>query len=241
MTEPAGLPVAPLVGVLGGMGPAATADFYAKLVRATPARTDQEHLRVVIWADPTVPDRSAALLHDGEDPAPALAAGARALAAAGATLIAVPCNTAHAFLDGVSRVGVPLVHMIRETALAVASVVPPGSRVGLLATTGTVAAGLYQRELEAVGTEAVLPDERDQDAVMAAIGAVKAGDVDDARRTLVEAARRLTARGARAVVAGCTEIPLALHADDVAVPVVDPATVLAEAVVARVRGRAASG
>src|SRR5690606_23023618 len=89
----------PIVGILGGMGPLATADLYRKIIEVTPATRDQDHLHVIIDADPTVPDRTQALLHGAEDPTPWLVAGARRLESAGASFIVIPCNTAHAFLD----------------------------------------------------------------------------------------------------------------------------------------------
>ncbi|GAA2804337.1 aspartate/glutamate racemase family protein [Saccharopolyspora taberi] len=227
--------VGPTVGVLGGMGPAATADFYAKLIRATPADTDQEHLRVIIWSDPTTPDRTRALLEGGTDPTPWLTYGARVLAAGGADVIAVPCNTAHAFLPAViERVGVPLVHMIERTSRHLAALRPPVREVGLLATTGTVRAGLYGEWLAAAGVALLEPDAASQaDEVMAAIRLIKAGRRDPG--LLASAARRLVERGAQAVIAGCTEVPLGLRADDLPVPLVDPTQVLAEAVIAHAR------
>jgi aspartate racemase len=227
----------PLVGVLGGMGPAATADFYGKLIRATPATNDQEHVRVVIWADPTVPDRSAALLGGGPDPTPLIEQGARALAAAGAELIAIPCNTAHAFLPRIEEsIGVPLVHMIEETARYVLRLTPPTDQVGLLATTGTVQAGLFQNWLLRFGTNVVLPNATEQEEVMRAIRAIKSGDSGTrVRARVVDVVEALAARGAQAVITGCTEIPLVLGRADVQIPIVDPALVLAEAVIARVR------
>jgi aspartate racemase len=226
-----------LVGILGGTGPAATADFYGKLIRATPAETDQEHLRVVIWADPTVPDRTAALLDGGADPTPFIQRGARALKEAGADLIAVPCNTAHAFLPGIeSRLGVRIVHMIEETARYITAVSPPVERVAILATTGTVKAGLYQDWLGRAGRSVVLPNAREQAVIMRVIRDVKAGDTGtEVRRWISEVTGALAARGAQAVVAGCTEIPLVLQAAAVPVPVADPALILADAVVALAR------
>lgn len=108
---------AEIIGILGGMGPAATADFYAKLVAITPGSSDQDHLRTVIWSDPTIPDRTEALLGGGPDPTPWLLDGSRVLREAGATVIAIPCNTAHAFVPRIAdRVGLPIVHMIGEVA-----------------------------------------------------------------------------------------------------------------------------
>ncbi len=225
-----------IIGILGGMGPAATADFYAKLVATTPGTSDQDHLRTVIWSDPTIPDRTEALLGDGPDPTPWLLEGSRVLREAGATVIAIPCNTAHAFVPRIAdHIGLPIVHMIGEVARHLTTLNPRIHTVGLLATTGTVRAGLYQEWLDRFGIRLVLPDATAQDAeVMTAIHAVKAGTNDDRTTALLaRAARRLTDQGAQAVVAGCTEIPLGLPADAVDVPLVDPALVLARALVRR--------
>jgi aspartate racemase len=218
------------------MGPAATADFYAKLVQATPAVTDQEHLRVVIWSDPTIPDRTRALLDGGEDPTSAMVGVARALATMGAEIIAVPCNTAHAFLPRVqAQVDVPFVDMIEETAAQIARAHPSARVVGLLSTSGTQRAGLYQQALGARDVEVVVPAPDSQREVMRAIELVKsgAGRHPAAGAAIVSAAGELVAAGAQVIIAGCTEIPLLLHAAQVAVPLVDPAQVLAEAVVRR--------
>ncbi|MCQ9179441.1 amino acid racemase [Streptomyces sp. IBSBF 2953] len=226
-----------VIGILGGMGPAATADFYAKLVATTPGSSDQDHLRTVIWSDPTIPDRTEALLGDGPDPTPWLLDGSRVLREAGATVIAIPCNTAHAFVPRIEdHVGLPIVHMIGEVARHLSTMSPRIHTAGLLATAGTVRAGLYEEWLDRFGIRLALPEEVSQEQeVMAAIRAVKAGARDDATTTapLAHAARRLTEQGAQAVIAGCTEIPLGLPAAAVDVPLVDPALVLAHALVRR--------
>jgi len=230
-----------VVGVLGGMGPAATADFYQKLVAATPATTDQQHLRVVMWSDPTVPDRTAALMDDGPDPTPWLLCGLRILAEAGADLIAMPCNTAHAFLTpATGRTGAPIVHMIDQAVRAVTALSPPVHRVGLLATTGTVRAGLYQDWLGRAGLQAVLPtDDEQEDLVTTAIRAVKAGDRGSGVSELLEVAgASLVRRGAQVIIAGCTEIPLVVGEWCASIPVIDPNRALARAVVAAALGAA---
>jgi aspartate racemase len=226
-----------VIGILGGMGPAATADFYTKLVATTPGSSDQDHLRTVIWSDPTIPDRTEALLGDGPDPTPWLLNGGRVLREAGATVIAIPCNTAHAFVPRIAdHVGLPIVHMIGEVARHLGTMSPRIHTAGLLATTGTVRAGLYQEWLGRFGIRLVLPDDVGQSRyVMTAIRAVKAGARDDATTTalLARAAQGLTEQGAQAVIAGCTEIPLGLPAEVVDVPLVDPSLILAHALVRR--------
>lgn len=225
-----------VVGILGGMGPAATADFYLKLVQATPAASDQEHLQVLIWSDPTIPDRSEALLTHGADPTPALIAGAQLLQQSGAAMLAVPCNTAHAFLAAVqAAVQIPIIHMIEETANHVRQLTPRVHRVGLLSTTGTQKAGLYQAWLDKKGIQVLCPDPQTQEnLVMASIRGIKAGKTGPAVKSqFIAAARELIDAGAQAIIGGCTEVPVGLAAEDIPVPFVDPARILAESVVRR--------
>lgn len=224
-----------VIGILGGMGPAATADFYTKLVTLSAAGTDQDQPRVVIWADPTVPDRSRALTSDGPDPTPWLLRGVRTLEQAGASVLAIPCNTAHAFLPRMSgQVRIPVVHMIEEVAKFLAATMPDVSTAGVLATTGTVTAGLYQQALSSVGIRVFVPPEPVQRArVDRTIRAVKAGDRGaEVRQDLLVAANGLDGRGAEVLIAGCTDIPLGLPPADVPWP--DPGLVLARAVLVHV-------
>ncbi|HEX5504098.1 MAG TPA: amino acid racemase [Thermomicrobiales bacterium] len=227
-----------IVGILGGMGPLATADLYRKIILATPAARDQDHLHVVIDADPSVPDRSAALRGEAPDPTPWLLRGARRLEAAGAAFIVVPCNTAHAFLPAVRpQIGIPILDMIAEAAARVRADFPAARRVGVLATRGTVASGLYHRALAAAGLAAITPDDAAQDRLVgAAIAAVKAGDTSAAVGALVvEAGRGLVAAGAEVLLAACTELPLVLTAANAPAPLLDSTQALAEAAVREAR------
>jgi aspartate racemase len=215
------------------MGPAATVDFYDKLVRATPATCDQDHLRIVIWSDSSTPDRTRALLGNGPDPTPWLINGVRALTAAGAELIAIPCNTAHAFLGPLRCAAgeVPILDMIQRTTRRVRALDPPAHPLGLLATTGTIVARLYHAPLEQAGIRVIVPDEPGgATMVMRAIKQIKAGQ--DGAELLYEAGRKLVARGANAILAGCTEVTLALGESRLPVPLIDPAQILAEDAVA---------
>lgn len=219
-----------VIGILGGMGPLATADLYHKIIETTPASTDQEHIPVIIYADPRVPDRTEALLHGGEDPTPWLVRGARMLVEMGADFIVIPCNTAHAFLDDVApAVEKPFLSMIDAAADDIRDTYPDASAVGLLATNGTIAAGIYQRALEDRGIEVILPDDDVQRrCVMAAIHEVKGGRGNgNATRLLVEAAEHLTDRGADVLLEACTEIPLALQQRHIETPIVDATMALA--------------
>jgi len=193
------------IGILGGMGPAATVEFFRRLVEATPATIDQNHLHILIDNDPSVPDRTLALLRDGPSPEPALAAMARRLASAGAEVLAMPCNTAHAFLDAIrAAVDVTVVDMIAETADRVGS-----GTVGLLATSGTIESGVYRRVLDARGIRLVVPDGDAQRTVGRAIEAIKAGrDLAEVEHAVLPVAESLRNLGAEVIVAGCTEISL---------------------------------
>lgn len=223
-----------LVGILGGMGPAATADFYARLIQRTPATRDQEHLRVVIWADPTVPDRVGAVLNGTSEPYPAMLAGALRLRDMGATIAAMPCNTAHVFLPRlVEDTGLPFVDMVDATVATLTGSATVPRTVGLLGTRGVVHSRLYQARLAAAGITTVEPDEDAQRSIDAAVLAVKQGDPLAAHEHAVDAVRRVAADGAQAVVLACTELPLALpeQARDGLPSLVDPTDELAIAVV----------
>jgi len=191
------------------MGPLATVDFYAKLVRLTPAHADRDHLRVIIDSNPKIPDRTAGLTGEGPDPTPALVATARGLERAGADLIAIPCNSAHAYLPAIrSAVAIPVLDIMHEVAAAVATFTPRPRAVGLLATPGTIRAGLYHRALAAHDIGVVDCSEEEERDVLGAIKAVKGGDLGPrVRQRAGEVAAALIARGAGAVVLGCTEIP----------------------------------
>jgi aspartate racemase len=221
------------IGILGGMGPLATADLYTKIIRATPARIDQEHLPVVIHADPSVPDRTLALLNGGEDPTPWLVHGAQNLANAGADFIVIPCNTAHAFLDRLQpECPIPIVNMIEESASEVQTLVEDGASAGILATSGTIAAGLYQAALQQLGLRYRVPGVDSQLLVMDTIDRVKAGDISETTvQPVLTAARELEQAGSQALLAACTELPVVLRQEMVGVPLIDPTDVLARAAV----------
>jgi aspartate racemase len=223
----------PLVGVLGGMGPAATADFYRKLIAATPARRDQDHLPVLIHAVPQIPDRAASFLQGAPSPAPMLARIAQQLQDAGASLIVMPCNTAHLWHDAVAQaVRVPVLHIVDPVLQALQATLPGVSKVGLLGTEATVRGRLYPRRSAqtACSWQWLVPGEAAQrEQVDAGIQAVKAGEPDRGEALLRTAAQQLVARGAQALVYACTEIPLVLQQAEV--PAFDATQLLAEATV----------
>ncbi len=209
------------IGVIGGMGPAATADLFSKLIAATGAERDQDHFRILIDNNPRLPDRNAAIAGRGPSPGPHLAESARGLERAGADFLVIACNTAHAFASDIEgAVSIPLVSMIDATADAAIAAKP--SRVGVLAADGCRRAGLYQRAFAERDAEALFLAEDAQQDFMQLIYRIKAGDVGDAAQDAMERlAISLTARGAQAVIAACTEVPLVLDADALATPVIN--------------------
>lgn len=229
-----------IIGVLGGMGPEATIEMFAQIVRRTRAQKDRDHLRVLIDNNPKVPDRTAAILHGGKSCLPELVRSARALKAAGADFIVIPCVTVHYFHGALQkRTSLPVLHIIEETVKRIRRQHAEVRRVGLLATTGTIQAGLFQKALAGTKLELLVPsDETQSNVVMKAIYAIKADGATAQARTLVRgAAQELLDRGAQLVIAGCTEIPLVLKDGDLPVPVADPIAILAEAAIDKAGGK----
>lgn len=227
------------IGILGGMGPEAGIALLAKVVAAEPAARDQDHSPAILDSDPTIPDRTAYLLGKGPDPLPAMIAAGRRLAACGVTVGGIGCMTAHAFLDGL-RAALPfrLLSAFEELSRAIAADYPRARRIGVLATSGSRAAGIFEKHL--VGFECLWPSAKDQERlVMEAIyggRGIKAGDRGEYPRGLLrQAAESLAASGADILVAGCTEIPLALRPEDVSRPLLDPMAILAAALVREAR------
>jgi len=223
-----------ILGIFGGMGPEATANLYQEIVKLTPAQRDQDHVPTLIYSLPQVPDRTTAIKNDDRSIVPYLVEGVTRLEKAGASFIVIPCNTAHYYYDDMQQaVKVPVLHMIRETVQAVASRHPDCKRVGLLATDGTVASGLYEKEFRRRGIEVVYPDAAIQsNCVMKAVYGIKAGGNKTASEDLLfNAGKSVEAKGAQVIVLGCTEIPLAFNPQRAAVPVVNATRVLAEAAI----------
>lgn len=230
-----------VIGVLGGMGPEATLDCFAKIIEHTRAKTDQDHLRVVIDNNPAVPDRTAAIIGKGESPVPALVKGCRVLARAGADFVIIPCVSAHFFLDAIRRqISLPVLSIFDVVAEHITASHPEVKTVGLLGTTGTVNGGLFQKRLAAAGIQTLVPDDTVQSKIMAAIYDIKNSRPSRSRSEitadLIATAESLISSeptGASAIIAGCTEIPLALGQEHMAVPYIDSLDILARAAVLR--------
>lgn len=218
-----------VVGVLGGMGPLATLDFMRKMLEATPASSDQEHVPVVASSIPQVPDRTRAFRGEGVSPLAAMLASGRRLADAGAGLVVIPCNTAHLWFDELQAgLGLPMLHLVDAALEDAVALSGAGARIGLLATDATIASGLYLNRPASQRVQWLLPTAAEMlDWVMPGIAAVKAGRLTEAESLLGQAAQALAQRGAAALVLGCTEIPLVLHENNAPRPVVDATAALA--------------
>lgn len=217
------------VGVLGGMGPGATLDFMAKVIALTEAETDQDHIRMIVDHNPKVPNRQTAIRRNDAAVGRELATMAQRLENAGADFLVMVCNSAHAFLEPIRQATtIPFVSIIDECVREIATTLPGSRRVGVLATDGLLEAGLFQDALIDAGHAAVIPENDELQLLMSLIHRVKAGDMGaDVAAAMVQCAQSLIGRGAEVVIAGCTEIPLVLGADELPVPLISSTDVLA--------------
>ena len=215
------------IGILGGMGPEATAYFFNLIIKSTDAAKDQEHIPILIWNNPKIPPRTEAILYGGPSPLPLLVEGVKILEKGGAGLIVMPCITAHYFARQIARrAKVPFVNLLDESLRFAEKRIPGMKKAGLVASSGTVKSRLFHKTFEKNGIEIITPEVNEQQKVMDAIfgnSGIKAGfTTGRPRTTVVRVARRLIERGAEAVIAGCTEVPLVLKENDISVPLIEP-------------------
>ncbi len=219
-----------IVGILGGMGPEATVDFFKRIVKLTPARSDQEHIHIIIDNNPKIPDRTQAILHRGESPLPFLKETAKNLERAGVDFIVIPCNTAHYYYEEIQKsVNIPIIHLIKEVVKKVLLIKEDPKAVGLLATTGTIKTNLYQSELKQKNVRIILPDKNKQNKVTNSIMEIKSRiELGKNKENLIQIAKGLIKQQAEIIIIGCTEISMLVKEDDLEVPIVDSLQVLAE-------------
>jgi aspartate racemase len=201
------------LGVLGGMGPAASAEFINRLIAQTPASCDQEHIPFVLWSDPRVPDRSTSLRNGDNLPLSWLLEGIQGLKNAGCNCIVIPCNTAHFWFDEMKRLASwnsKIIHIVDSVADALRDVKVTNSTIGIIGTQATIELGLYQNRL--TDWDCIVPSiEEMNNIVQPAIDLIKAGDMVVSHNMLMSVVDSLINRGASAVVLGCTELPLAVR------------------------------
>lgn len=224
-----------IVGIIGGMGPESTIELMRKVIALTPANKDQEHLRMLVDNRPEIPDRTAFILGDGPSPLPLLQESARLLGKSGAELIAIACNTAHYFIEEIQEVtDVLVLNMLQLLAAELEQLYPPGALLGLLATSGALKIGLFEKYLYKFSL--ILPSERVQQKwVMETIYGVKGikagGRMASNRRKILKAINSLKLGNPRCIIAGCTEIGLALEGVSLEIPVINPLDILAKEIV----------
>lgn len=221
------------IGILGGMGPEATLDLYRHIIRLTPATKDQDHIPVLIYSNPKIPDRTKAITGTGENPLPYLIESARLLERSGSGIIAIPCNATHHYLPDIQReVNIPILNMIAETCTRIRRQLPNAKTIGLLATTGTVVSGIYHKTLSAAGIRVLIPGEAAQNEIQSAINQIKAGTHNQSTKEVFQAiGLQLIQAGADAIILGCTEIPLAFETTAVEYPTLNPTQILAESAI----------
>jgi aspartate racemase len=222
----------PIIGILGGMGPEATLDLMRRVLVATPARDDCDHVHLLIDSNPDIPSRIAALIdRTGQDPGPELVAMAKKLEAAGAEALAIACNTAHAYGAAIrSAVAVPLIDMIDLTAGTIAAMALANRRVGMLASTAVINVGLYEKALATHNIAVAVP--KRQSDLMAVIKAVKRGDTGQmTRQTFSRIASELADDGVDLLLIACTELSVLADSIRPDVASVDALDVLARAIV----------
>lgn len=225
-----------ILGIIGGMGPEATVYLFNQIIKETPAGRDQDHLHIIIDCNPKIPDRTGYILGKGPDPTPAIIKSAKNLESLGVTVAGIPCVTAHYFFPQVQHaLSYTLLNILEELGRRIRRDYPHVARVGILATSGTVKTRLYDQYLPAytiIYPSKAIQEDNIMEAIYGTKGIKKGNLGDYPLQLLTEAGQELIAAGAEILVAGCTEIPLILKPQHFNVPLLDPVTILAEALVA---------
>jgi aspartate racemase len=220
-----------IVGILGGMGPLSTIELMKKVLEKTPAEKEQDHIRMLVDNRPEIPDRTEFILGKGLSPVPMLQESAQQLEKLGAELLAIPCNSAHVFIKPIQvAINIPVLDMINLVRIELEKHLSPGASIGLLATTGTLKTNLYHQYLKE--HTLMIPDEKtQQELVMEAIygkNGIKArGNTPENQKKLMEAIDSLVEQQPKAIIAGCTEVELALEGIELQVPIFYPLDILA--------------
>ena len=220
------------LGVLGGMGPAASAEFIVRLIEQTPASKDQDHIPFVLWSDSRVPDRSTSMRNGDDKPLPYLLEGVKGLKAVGCDLIVIPCNTAHFWFHELKKHAY-IIHIVDSVAGALRDINITNTTIGVMGTQATIELGLYQYRLNKLGWDCIVPTKEEMDTkVQPAIDLIKSGKIVESQCLLVDVMHTLINRGAQAIVLGCTELPLAIRiAEEESTPIVNSIDSLVKSVI----------
>ncbi len=222
------------LGIIGGMGPLATVTLFNKIVLATEAQNDQEHIHIIIDNNTRIPDRTEFLLGTGlvgtdKDPTNELIKSAQMLEGAGADFLIMPCNTAHYFYQIVKRqVKIDFLNMIEETLKVVQSEYPASKKVGILGTDGTVVTKIYDMYYNKQDIEVVAPEKETQKALMDIIYGIKKGNRAFSVDPIYNAVDELRAKGVDVFILGCTELSVANEMHKFEGNFVDALNVIAE-------------
>ncbi|OPJ55157.1 cysteate racemase [Alkalithermobacter paradoxus] len=224
-----------VIGIIGGMGPEATANLYMKIIKATKTKADQDHFRVIIDSNPKIPDRTQAILYNGKSPVDDIVKTAKNLELIGVDVGCIPCMTSHYFIESIQEsVSYPIINAFEEVNKYILANYPRVNTVGVLATSGTVKTGLFEKYLDNINI--IYPDNKDQEEkVMQAIYGeygIKSGNLGEKPLMLLkEAATKLVQNGAELLISGCTEIGLVLKQEHLDIPIIDPMEIIAQTLV----------
>jgi len=220
------------------MGPAATLDLFYKILKATPAKRDQDHIHIIIDNFPQIPDRTAFLLGKGENPLPYLLKSVRTLEKANVDVLCMPCNTAHYFIEDIRKATpLPFISIIESTLNEIRSRFQDSKNIGLLATDGTIIGRVYHKIFEVEGYKIITPLEEKQNEVMKTVYSIKAGRIEENVQTFEEIIEHMKFLGSEVVILGCTELPILLKYFEPSIPVIDATSCLAKEIVDFATGR----
>ncbi|MBS4534498.1 amino acid racemase [Clostridium sp. D2Q-14] len=223
-----------IIGILGGMGPEATSNLFMKIIKSTQAKTDQDHFRVIIDSNVKIPDRTEFILGSGKSPVQAMIETGKNLEKTNVDIGCIPCITAHYFIEDIQKeLSFPILNALQELNNYIKNNYPDTKKIGILATTGTIKTGLFEKYL--TNMDIIYPTESDQkENVMEAIygkNGIKSGNTGDEPLNLLKnAGNKLIKNGAEILISGCTEVSLVLNDNNVDKPLLDPMDIVAEVI-----------
>lgn len=217
------------IGIIGGMGPLATVDLYRRIILRTKSSKDQDHIHVIIDSNTNIPDRTKAIIANGEDPTIELMKSAKVLENGGADFLIMSCNTAHYFIDKIkSCVNIPFVNMLEETVKYTYNTYGKDTVVGIMATDGTIKSKIYEEYYSKYGIKTVTPEKTQKKIMEFIYDVIKGGKYEEGTRLLFECVEELKEKGANVFLLGCTELSSAQYLYKIDGPFINPMEVLTE-------------